>query len=170
MWVTWGGAVMSDFLWRFSKPFALNIFFYIICVWVFWLKTCLCTTCMPKEISRFPETGVTDVMSCNMGVRIELRSSGRTVKVLNLWAISPTPLVHFFKRFIYFMYTLSLSSDTSGIGSHYRWLWATMWLLGFELRTSGRAVSALFFFFFFFFFLVLFLRSWGPNRFLALPR
>ena len=26
---------------------------------------------------------------------------------------------------------------------HYRWLWATMWLLGIELRTSGRAVSAL---------------------------
>ena len=29
------------------------------------------------------------------------------------------------------------------IGSHYRWLWATMWLLEIELRTSGRAVSAL---------------------------
>ena len=50
--------------------------------------------------------------------------------------------------FIYlFMYVsiLSLSTDTPemGIGSHYRWLWATMWLLGFELRTSGRSVSAL---------------------------
>jgi hypothetical protein len=30
-----------------------------------------------------------------------------------------------------------------GTGSHYRWLWATMWLLGIELRTSGRAVGAL---------------------------
>jgi hypothetical protein len=30
-----------------------------------------------------------------------------------------------------------------GIRSHYRWLWATMWLLGIELRTSGRAVGAL---------------------------
>jgi hypothetical protein len=41
--------------------------------------------------------------------------------------------------------TLSFPSDTpeEGIGSHYRWLWATMWLLGIELRTSGRAVSAL---------------------------
>jgi hypothetical protein len=40
--------------------------------------------------------------------------------------------------------TLSLSSDTTeeGIRSHYRWLWATMWLLGIELRTSGRAVLA----------------------------
>jgi hypothetical protein len=40
--------------------------------------------------------------------------------------------------------TLSLSSDTpeEGIRSHYRWLWATMWLLGIELRMSGRAVSA----------------------------
>ena len=50
-------------------------------------------------------------------------------------------------RFIYLFYTsaLSLSSDTpeEGIGSQYRWLWATMWLLGFELRTYRRAVSAL---------------------------
>jgi len=44
-----------------------------------------------------------------------------------------------------YMSTLVLSSDTpeEGIRSHYRWLWTTMWLLGFELRTSGRAVSAL---------------------------
>ena len=44
-----------------------------------------------------------------------------------------------------YMSTLWLSSDTpeEGIRSHYRWLWTTMWLLGFELRISGRAVSAL---------------------------
>ena len=38
-----------------------------------------------------------------------------------------------------------LSSDTpeEGIRSHYRWLWTTTWLLGFELRTFRRAVSAL---------------------------
>lgn len=57
---------------------------------------------------------------------------------------NPNP---FLKRFIYFMYmsTLWLSSDTpeEGVRSHYRWLCATMWLLGIELRTSGRAVSAL---------------------------
>jgi hypothetical protein len=43
------------------------------------------------------------------------------------------------------MSTLWLSSDTpeEGIRSHYRWLWATMWLLGIELRTSWRTVSAL---------------------------
>jgi len=64
----------------------------------------------------------------------------------------------FLKRFIYFVYkyilynkyiytisTLLMSSDTpeEDFGSHYRWTWATMWLLGIELRTSGRAVSAL---------------------------
>jgi len=53
----------------------------------------------------------------------------------------------FFQRFIYCMYTsiLSLSSDTpkEDIRSRYRWLWATMLLLGFELRTPGRAVRAL---------------------------
>jgi hypothetical protein len=46
----------------------------------------------------------------------------------------------FLKRLVYIS-TVSLSSDTpeEGIGSHDRWLWATMWLLGIELRTSGRA-------------------------------
>jgi hypothetical protein len=41
--------------------------------------------------------------------------------------------------------TLSLSSDTpeEAVRSHYKWLWATMWVLGFELRTSRRTVSPL---------------------------
>jgi hypothetical protein len=41
--------------------------------------------------------------------------------------------------------TLQQSADTpeEDIRSHDRWLGATMWLLGIELRTSGRAVSAL---------------------------
>ena len=44
------------------------------------------------------------------------------------------------------MSTLPLiSSDApeEGIRPHYRWLWATTWLLGIELRTSERAVGAL---------------------------
>jgi hypothetical protein len=51
--------------------------------------------------------------------------------------------------FIYFMDVsiLYLSSDTpeESIRSHYRWLWATMWLLGIELKTSEDhwTVSAL---------------------------
>jgi hypothetical protein len=44
-----------------------------------------------------------------------------------------------------YMSILLLPSDSpeEGIGSHYRWLWAIMWLLGIELRTLGRAVSDL---------------------------
>jgi hypothetical protein len=44
-----------------------------------------------------------------------------------------------------YMSTLSLSPDTAeeGVRSYYRWLWATMWLLGIELRTSRRAVGGL---------------------------
>jgi hypothetical protein len=44
-----------------------------------------------------------------------------------------------------YMSMLLPSSDTpeKGIGSHYRCLWATMWLLEIELRISGRAASAL---------------------------
>ena len=59
-------------------------------------------------------------------------------------------LFHFFSNvfkdlFIMYMSTLLLSSDTSveGIRSCYRWLWATMWLLGIELKTFGRAVIIL---------------------------
>jgi len=41
-------------------------------------------------------------------------------------------------------YTVSIFMHTRrGYQILFRWLWATMWLLGFELRTSGRAVSAL---------------------------
>jgi hypothetical protein len=36
-----------------------------------------------------------------------------------------------------------LQTHQKGVRSHNRWLGATMWLLGIELRTSGRAVSAL---------------------------
>ena len=50
----------------------------------------------------------------------------------------------FFKIF-YYVNTLWLSSDIpeEDVRSHYEWLWATMWLLGFELGTFGRAVSFL---------------------------
>ena len=44
--------------------------------------------------------------------------------------------------FIYvYEYTVAVFRHTRR--SHYGWLWATMWVMGFELRTSGRAVSAL---------------------------
>ena len=52
----------------------------------------------------------------------------------------------FFLRFIFiYVSTPSLSSDTpeEGIRFPYWWLWATMWLLGFELKTFGRAVGTL---------------------------
>lgn len=41
--------------------------------------------------------------------------------------------------------TLALSSDLSkeSIGSHYKWLSTTTWLLRIELRISGRGVSAI---------------------------
>jgi hypothetical protein len=43
--------------------------------------------------------------------------------------------------FYIFEYTANVFRQTRrGIGSHYRWLWTTMWLLGIELRTSGRTV------------------------------
>ena len=60
----------------------------------------------------------------------------------------PSFFLFFLKRFIYLFnvygYTVAVFRYTrKGIGSHYRWLWAAMWLLGIELRTSGRTLSAL---------------------------
>jgi hypothetical protein len=59
-----------------------------------------------------------------------------------------------FSLFIFFLYLIDWLSDciwvhysclqTYQLSSfHYQWLWATMWLLGVELRTSGRAANAL---------------------------
>jgi hypothetical protein len=39
--------------------------------------------------------------------------------------------------------SLAVYTPEEGIGSHYRWLWATMWLLGIELRIFERAATAL---------------------------
>jgi hypothetical protein len=49
-----------------------------------------------------------------------------------------------FSKKIHLFYVYE-SSDIPEEGNefHYRWLRATMWLLGIELRTSGRAVGAL---------------------------
>jgi hypothetical protein len=53
-------------------------------------------------------------------------------------------LFFFFLRFIYYYTWVHCSClPVEGVISHYGWLWATMWLLGFELWTFGRAVSVL---------------------------
>jgi hypothetical protein len=51
----------------------------------------------------------------------------------------------FWKIYLLCVNILLLSLDTreEGIRFHYRCLWATMWLLGIELRTSGRPLSHL---------------------------
>ena len=78
----------------------------------------------------------------------QLRISDWEVKITGV-RVGCNSHIKFFKElFIYCMYvsTLELSSDTPEEGiirPHYRWLWATMWLLGLELRASGRAVSPL---------------------------
>ena len=54
------------------------------------------------------------------------------------------PSIYLFTYLLY-VSTLSLSSDTpeESVRSRYGWLWAIMWLLGFELRTFRRTVGAL---------------------------
>jgi hypothetical protein len=67
---------------------------------------------------------------------------------LSLLSGYPTISVKFLKKKMYVcmyvcIYEYTPDTPQEGIRSHYRWLWATMWLLGIELMTSGRAVSAL---------------------------
>ena len=70
----------------------------------------------------------------------------KTIMTEECYLIAGEKTNFFFLRFIYCMYvsTLLLSSDIpeKGIRCHYRWLRATMWLLGIELRTSRKAASA----------------------------
>ena len=50
-----------------------------------------------------------------------------------------------FKIYLFYLYefiNVSIFGQDS-IRSHYRWLWATIWLWGVELKTSGRAVGTL---------------------------
>ena len=48
---------------------------------------------------------------------------------------------YFLKIYLFNVYEHPVADTLEqGIRSNYRWLWATMWLLGIELMTSGRAV------------------------------
>jgi hypothetical protein len=60
----------------------------------------------------------------------------------DLWSISEVLASLFFKK-NYFMYECSICILEESSRSQYRWLWATMWLLGIQCRTSGSADSAL---------------------------
>jgi hypothetical protein len=72
----------------------------------------------------------------------DLRKSSR---VLLPTEPSHQPPFFFFLKIYLLLHvsTLKLSSDTTeeGVRSYYRWLWATMWFLGFELWTFRRAVG-----------------------------
>jgi hypothetical protein len=83
-------------------------------------------------------------------LKIELGSSTRELYALALSHLSSHALFFFFFFFLvrFILYEYTVDTPEEGIGSHHRWFWATMWLLGIELWTSGRAVSTLFFFFF----------------------
>jgi hypothetical protein len=51
-------------------------------------------------------------------------------------------LISFLKD-LFYAFECPICMPKEDIGSHYRWLWATMWLLGIELGTSRRADSVL---------------------------
>ena len=80
----------------------------------------------------------------------ECSPPGQECNVFSLtWRLIPIDFFSFFKFLKIYLFNLCVwvhchSSDTpeGGIRSHYRWLWVTMWLLGMELRTSGREDSA----------------------------
>ena len=120
--------------WAISPAFFFKIYLFILCMWVH----CSCTDgCEP---------------SCGCW-EFEFRTSARSSRPCSFW---PKDLVIIINKYTVavFRHTrkgrqISLRVVVShhvvaeGVRSHYGWLWATMWLLGFELRTFGRAVSTL---------------------------
>jgi hypothetical protein len=78
---------------------------------------------------------------------LELRNLPASASwVLRLKVCATTPGCE--DLFIYFVHMLTpplLSSGTpeEGTTPHYRWLWATMWLLRIKFRISGKAVRTL---------------------------
>jgi hypothetical protein len=68
---------------------------------------------------------------------------GDVLMKLRKQQVGQTANIFFSDLFFFMDMTLSTCSPEEDIRSHYRWLWATMWLLKIELRTSDRAASAL---------------------------
>jgi hypothetical protein len=69
---------------------------------------------------------------------LDLRKSSR---VLLPTEPSHQPPYYFIYLFLCILHVYCMPGK--GIRSYCRWLWVTMWLLGIELRTSGRATGAL---------------------------
>ena len=57
------------------------------------------------------------------------------------FSIQTNNFLGFIYIFILCMSDLFSCTPEEGIGFHYRWLWTTVWLLGIELRTFGRAAN-----------------------------
>ena len=75
--------------------------------------------------------------------RVSLSYSGQVV-VPALSQQIPWNLVFLCKiyLFLFMLVHCHCLQTQKDIRFHYRWLWANMWVLGIELRTFGRAVSA----------------------------
>lgn len=58
-------------------------------------------------------------------------------------AVSYSFLLYYFLKTYLLCIQCSACTPEEDTTSHYRWLWTTMWLVGIELRTSGRTVLTL---------------------------
>jgi hypothetical protein len=129
-----------------QKPFELCWLHLYTAVQLFrpviWSKACLCTddwTAPPPHMLVCTDSNVL------------LTATPETQHSLEEYIWGMEQFWHFnsflkilFTYFYVCEYTVALFRHTRRVctGSLYRWLWATMWLLGIDLRTSGRAVSA----------------------------
>ena len=114
----------------------------VLCLKMLWLETCITSTSILRKLWFQTE--------CWTGESVEAEHPARAcpcpyhlTAVPPFSAVSLCLLLLFIYLFIIFKYTVAVFRCTEGIRSHHGWLWATMWLLGFELRTFRRAVGAL---------------------------
>ena len=107
-------------------------------VWfVFWDRVSLCSPGCP---------GTHSVDQAGLELRNQPASASRVLEFKVCISTAGLGLCTFKNYYLLnvYEYTVAVSDkQEEGIRSHYRWLWATMWLLGIELRISGRVVSAL---------------------------
>ena len=149
------------------------IYWLFLSVWMFsCMCVCVPCMCLVPVEARCQVTGSFETAMWALGTKAWSSANTAVLRAISLTMFPPQPLyfeenyaflklgpmyslfclVCFFLKYLFiylfimctiFSFCMYVWRPEEGTRPHYRWLWATMWLLGIELRTFGRAGSAL---------------------------
>lgn len=88
-----------EFSWFKYKSYELEFFkyYFYLCVWMFWMNICLCTTCVPDGKSKCNNSEPLEMELQTMSVLgMEPVPSERAASILYSWAISPFSELDFY--------------------------------------------------------------------------